>query len=513
MEDSSSSAISNSSGREHSDNELPRSLNIQSDGMKHQKRSTKSILKEIIPTQLNNQVDFVTSDVIAVVFFIFVGVFLRAFRIYYPNTPVFDEVHFGTYINNYMKGTYFTDIHPPLPKLIMAFFAYLGNYNGDIDFKKLQETKAEFPTFEYATLRLVPAVLSGLVPVFTFLTVKFAHLSSFSAFTCACFASLDQLLITESRLYVTDGILHLFSIIAIFSIFVYENYPSIVTLIAQSLCIGLAISSKLTAGGLILLALFRQFQNYSKIMSFTRAKDAYIRCLIIIAGASVVLFSSYYVHLSILPYEPVNATNIPDCIRDSLVSREDPKWHKRFTGSSFLWRIVTLLFTSQKRNLETKKGHPYASKWYSWPLVSSNWLLYWISDDQKHYIACAGNPFLWPILFGFTLFAIISVFLTNDRNSSLSLFVYGYLFSYLPFILIRRDTFLYHYSIPLIFSMMICVCITEMYIPPKIRSFLFSLFISLSLLGFMLFACWCYGLTVPDINFLVFYKHWLKLKE
>lgn len=511
MEDSSSPEITNRpTRRETSDQELPTPAAFQDDKKYKKKRGRFDFLNDFFPKNNFKPIDFDTSDVVAVVFFTFVGVFLRVFRIYYPQTPVFDEVHFGMFINNYIKGEYFTDIHPPFPKLIMAFFAYLGNYAGDYDFKRLQENKLNYPTYEYNSLRLVPAVFAGLVPVFVYLTVKFARLSSFAAFTCASFAALDHLLIIEGRIYVTDGILHFFSVVAMLSIFVYETYQNLPSLVAESLCLGFAISCKFTSGGILILALIRQFMPFHQLRTPKDRRDAIVRCSILISGSVVLLYFFYYIHLSILPYEPRDTSKIPDCIKNSLVKRDDPKWINRHTGSSYFTRITVLLLTSQRYNMKIKTDHPYSSRFYSWPLACSNWLLYWISDNQKNLITCVGSPYLWPALFLVTLYGIASVFITNNYNNSLAFFVFGYLLSYLPFMLIRRDTYLYHYCIPLIFSMMTTVCVLEDYLPPKIKAYCFSLLMTLAFLGFLVYACWCYGLTVPDINFLILNKNWPK---
>ena len=49
----------------------------------------------------------------------------RLYRIGTPDGVVFDEYHFGRFVNNYLDGNHFFDIHPPLGKLTLAFFGYL----------------------------------------------------------------------------------------------------------------------------------------------------------------------------------------------------------------------------------------------------------------------------------------------------------------------------------------------------------------------------------------------------
>ena len=41
---------------------------------------------------------------------------------------VFDEYHFGKFVNGYITGEYFFDIHPPLGKLLLCLVAWMGGY-------------------------------------------------------------------------------------------------------------------------------------------------------------------------------------------------------------------------------------------------------------------------------------------------------------------------------------------------------------------------------------------------
>ena len=54
-----------------------------------------------------------------------VSLAVRLYRIGTPDGVVFDEYHFGKFVNNYFDGQYFFDIHPPLGKLTLAFFGLL----------------------------------------------------------------------------------------------------------------------------------------------------------------------------------------------------------------------------------------------------------------------------------------------------------------------------------------------------------------------------------------------------
>ena len=60
--------------------------------------------------------------------FLALSVLTRVAMLEYPREVVFDEYHFGKFVNGYLRGEYFFDIHPPLGKQVLALFAWLGGY-------------------------------------------------------------------------------------------------------------------------------------------------------------------------------------------------------------------------------------------------------------------------------------------------------------------------------------------------------------------------------------------------
>lgn len=51
--------------------------------------------------------------------------------------PSFDEVHFGGFAAKYIRRRYFMDVHPPLAKLLVTLSAWLGQFDGQFDFKDI----------------------------------------------------------------------------------------------------------------------------------------------------------------------------------------------------------------------------------------------------------------------------------------------------------------------------------------------------------------------------------------
>ncbi|XP_071525316.1 protein O-mannosyl-transferase 2-like [Panulirus ornatus] len=60
-----------------------------------------------------------------------------ASRLHYITMPykvVWDEAHFGKMVGWYINRTFFTDVHPPGGKILLALFGYFGGYNGSHSF-------------------------------------------------------------------------------------------------------------------------------------------------------------------------------------------------------------------------------------------------------------------------------------------------------------------------------------------------------------------------------------------
>lgn len=89
--------------------------------------------------------------------------------------------------------------------------------------------------------------------------------------------------------------------------------------------------------------------------------------------------------------------------------------------------------------------HPYSSRWYQW-LVDARPILYYLEyfDDGTK---SAFGAFLNPIFCWGGLFAVIGcgVLAAKDRDGRAAFIVIGYLAQFLPWVLISRLTFAYHY--------------------------------------------------------------------
>lgn len=102
------------------------------------------------------------------------------------------------------------------------------------------------------------------------------------------------------------------------------------------------------------------------------------------------------------------------------------------------------------------EGHVYSSTWYEWPTMIRPMFYYCntVAGELKEGISAFGNPLVWWAgMFAF----IYMIYRCVAKKDSVSLFlVFAYLVQYLPWVLVPRCTFSYHYfpSVPFVALML-----------------------------------------------------------
>ncbi len=103
--------------------------------------------------------------------------------------------------------------------------------------------------------------------------------------------------------------------------------------------------------------------------------------------------------------------------------------------------------------LET--GHPYSSTWYEWPFMIRPMFYYCktVADGLKEGISAFGNPMVWWTGIFATVYTAWCGLKKRDRTAIF--LVFAYLVQYVPWILVPRCTFAYHYfpSVPFVVLM------------------------------------------------------------
>ncbi|MEA4869610.1 MAG: glycosyltransferase family 39 protein [Christensenella sp.] len=108
-----------------------------------------------------------------------------------------------------------------------------------------------------------------------------------------------------------------------------------------------------------------------------------------------------------------------------------------------------------------KATHPYQSSWYSWPFTAKPMWYYfnsYIAPDQISTMSASGNPAVWwvsSIGAVALLWARMTKRVAPDR--AMQIFTVGILANYLPWVLVTRCTFIYHFFATVPFLLMATV--------------------------------------------------------
>ncbi len=466
---------------------------------------------------LRNKIDLVAPTFIllvsSVTHFIF---FLK------PNTIVFDEVYFISFAGNYSLGTYFFDTHPPLGKLIFFWFtnilgvhpnSVVGNIGESIDPSVL-------------LLRIVPMVAGIILPLVVYYMCRNLKLSVIASALAGLLMCLENSLIVHSRFVLMDSTLILFGFISLLLYVIYRNKVgnasdknslranwTIFYLIGSAIFIALATSVKWTGlffiFPIIIFEIERAISNHSDLPKRSKsiAKSAFIY------GTSIlVIYMGFFaIHFSLLRHSGAgNDFMSPEFLStlNDTPQHSDPSIiPEKFFGKFF--ELNGRMFDANN-SLTTK--HPYSSKFYTWPFMARP-IFYWEDPSTKldrsgghSRIYLMGNPTIYWL--GTISVVLLLVYLVIEwlkgnlssvpRKRSLVFILIAFLSNFLPFILIGRVMFLYHYEAALIISIVAIAYYIDLINKKTIKIMVTASIIILSLASFLYFSPLTYGTKMSE---------------
>ena len=161
-------------------------------------------------------------------------------------------------------------------------------------------------------------------------------------------------------------------------------------------------------------------------------------------------------------------------------------------------------------NMGLKASHPSMSRWYEWPFLRARFVAFYFHGNSAVFgftqpfntIAGTFAAFVFMILLMF-----FKKFTKEFYENFLlcSVFYVGFFFSLVPFILVPRCLFLYHYIIPLIFSCILFVAMADKLLPPRYGHFVLQIAQFFSLAAYIY---WCPLSYATPTN--VFARKWSK---
>ncbi len=425
------------------------------------------------------------------------NLFLHLYRLSYPATPVFDEVHFATYAADYINGTPRFDMHPPLGKAIYGLSLFLSgseksvgaefvdlNIPTDTNEITARSKGIPFGKFPYLVLRLVSVFFGLLLPWVLYYFLKSVEVGDFGALTGALLVLADTALLLETRLILMDGMLLVFGFTSLAMYFKNKNvwFAGIV--------FGLGISVKLTAicfiGPIIV----------SCILS-TKRKSEIIKGLKFILSGSLTFILIFVINFIYFPL-PAN-----DEYMSSVLRGDDSVNYSVIADESKIIGMSRIAFFSLANYISGSSGtNGLESQWYSWIIGKKSMEYYSEPEFFGGKLLLKGNIVLWwsvalAVILALTLSWEMGkkYFKEYKKNELRAFFLLlgGYVFCILPYVfIVQRATFLYHYFPALFFGIGLLVWIFEK-VNIKLPAFL--AFVFLIIIGFIINANCAYGLT------------------
>jgi dolichyl-phosphate-mannose--protein O-mannosyl transferase len=340
----------------------------------------------------------------------------------YMSESVFDEVYYVRAAEDYLSGRDpFEDTHPPLGKLIIAAgISVLGN--------------------NPLGWRIAGVFFaSAMIPVIYLLGKEFSG-SWLGGLFSALLLGFDFMHFTMGRMATTDIFLVFFSLASLLFFYRYMKGvldagwgTSLRPLFAAVILSALGFATKWTAA----FGLAAQFFTLGLIrIGFLRNGDGQKRSgaingnvLLVLAGTAAVFVVVYF--LTYIPY-----MGLGHSLRDV-----------------FARQLSMLGYHS---GLEA--GHGYSSPWWSWPLLTRPVWLYVseLGGELVSTMVAMGNPAIWWV--GLIVMINETSRVTRGGAPSRVFLVTMFAFQWLPYALISRSLFLYHFfpNVPLL-----CLAVSE----------------------------------------------------
>ena len=334
----------------------------------------------------------------------------------WENSTYFDEIYHARTAYEYILGAEpYENTHPTLGKLIISL--------GILIFGMCP--------FGFRIMGVLFGIL--MVPLLYRILRRFFD-KALVAGGCALIFAFDFMHFTQTRIATIDTyavffILLMFNfMISFVSMDVYKEKLSklLLPLALSGLFMGLGISAKwnvaYAAAGLAVIYFVKIFKEEREENVKLINKRIITLSLFCVVFFVIIPFVIYFASFLVCTLLPQNRTDI----------------FERFIA------YQTHMY-NYHANLEAT--HYFASPWYEWPLVIRNIWYYGKSNLNEGVnastIVCLGNPFIWWS--GLASLIILTFDIIRKKAKGMIIILIGFLSAYLPWVIISRLTFIYHY--------------------------------------------------------------------
>jgi len=338
----------------------------------------------------------------------------------FMNSTFFDEIYHPRAGYEYVHGLpVFENTHPPLGKVFIAISVrFLG-----------------MTPFAWR----LPGTLFGIfmIPLmFAFARQMFNSnkLGIFAAFIL----TFDFMLFSQTRLATIDTYVTFFVLAMFFAMYMYVKGIGVNSLTRSlsllAICgalMGLAVASKWQGiyGALGLPILFFPALYKLYLRDKHQAKITFFACFGFFVAIPLVIYS-----LSYIPFVYASGGG----------------------GLRTIWDNQVTMWTYHS---ELVAEHPFASAWWSWPLIMRPLWQYLtvIDETTRQSMSSIGSPAVWWFGIFATVYAGYRLWKNRFKESDVIFLFVAYAAQFLPWALVSRLTFIYHYfpSVPFVILLIV----------------------------------------------------------
>lgn len=172
----------------------------------------------------------------------------RFYRIHKGDFVLWDEAHFGKFGNHYLQRTFYSDVHPPLGKMLVGLGGLIAGHDGTFDFSSGGSYAGKV---NYVIWRMFVASFGTTIVPLAYLTALQLRLHHTTAVLVATSMLLENGFIGITRIILLDSLLLAFTSLTFYCYALFRNQNRLpferkwkVSLVATGVAIGLVSSVK-----------------------------------------------------------------------------------------------------------------------------------------------------------------------------------------------------------------------------------------------------------------------------
>lgn len=445
---------------------------------------------------------------------------LRFWNLSFPAEIVFDEVYFPKYAYKFLTDEFYFDTHPPLSKYLIGIGIWVHNHLPWVNDPAIGSVSIE--ELSSVSWRWFNAMTGSLVVVVGALAVKTLSRSVIFSLIFASFLALDGSLLVESRFGLNNIYIVFFGLCSLYF------FAKVVTdtkhirryLIACGVFLGLTYSIKwnglaysLMLWGSVILAVAVFYLLRYKVFKNVNATQRS-------------LYLSHPMFTKVKIWElPIYLIAVPFLIYYLQWQPHLAKYDK------YDFKEMQRQILGYHSNTVKKDEHPYCSRWYTWPVMKRPMGYYFKSklledgSGKKTFtdIHLMGNFALYVLGFlsilylsGNWLYCAWRWLKGGEAGAGFvvkTVILMGFFANWLPWMIVTRCLFLYHYLSAAVFSFAALAWFVSDLIGYKKK---WSYIIAAALLGAVVFAFFYWipfqlGITVPSETFYerMWFRSWI----